>query len=164
MHETIVQFLNMSQFDTWITENPVLFVCIVALIGMSGYFFFPRVLFTYRRLKLMRQRWVWELLRGQRMSKRARNFELAEAIDDLLREWVVKGKLTHREKRRYSRGLEMALELEHGDLTPRPNVHERKRRTLGRLSADTANKFTEKMSAAAQPLKQRLSSLIAGKV
>jgi len=97
------------------------------------------------------------------MSKRARNFELAEEVDDLLRDWVTKGKLTKRDRRRMAMNLEMALELERGDLTPRPNVHERKRRALGRLSADGANKFVEKVSAAAQPLTKRLSSIIAGK-
>jgi len=131
---------------------------------MAGYFFYPRMLYTYQRLVLIRRKWVWWLLRGKHMSKRARNFELAEAIDDLLREWVNKGKMTHREKRKKLRMLELAFELEPGDLTPRPNVHERKRRALGRLSADKANKFVEKVSAAAQPLKQRLSSIIAGKV
>lgn len=164
MHETIVQFLNMSQFDTWITNNPVLFVCIGALLLMAGYFFFPRVLYLYLRLRTMRRRWQWWLLRGKSMSKRARNYELAEEVDDLLRDWVNKGKITKRDRRRMALNLEIALELERGDLTPRPNVHERKRRTLGRLSADTANKFTEKVSAAAQPLTKRLSSLISGKV
>jgi len=96
------------------------------------------------------------------MSKRARNYELAEEVDDLLRDWVTKGKLTKRDRRRMAKNLEMALELERGDLSPRPNVHERKRRTLGRLSADTANKFTEKMSATVQPIKQ-LSSILTGK-
>ena len=163
MHETIVQFLNMSQFDTWITANPVLFACIVLLMFMAGYFFYPRILYTYQRLVLIRRRWVWWLLRGKNMSKRARDGDRANRLYDWMLDEIKAGRMTHKEKRRFLRNIEMAFELEIGTMTPRPSVQERKRRALGRLSADGANKFVEKVSAAAQPITKRLSSIIAGK-
>ncbi len=163
MYETIVRLFDTSQFITWVMDNSVLSVCIAILTIIAGYFFLPFVVFIFLYLRHKRLVWKWWILRGKHMSKRARNYELAEEVDDLLRDWVTKGKLTKRDRRRMAMNLEMALELERGDLTPRPNVHERKRRALGRLSADTANKFVEKVSAAAQPITKRLSSIIAGK-
>jgi len=164
MFEAMVAYIDTSQFVKWMQLNPLLFLGILGFCLVTSYFFFPLVVSIFLYLRNKRLRWKWWILRGKQMSKRARNFELAEALDTLLAEWVTKGKLTRKEKRRYLRNLEMTFELEPGDLTPRPNVHERKRRTLGRLSADTANKFTEKVSAASQPLTKRLSSLISGKV
>ena len=162
MYETIVRLFDTSQFITWVMDNSVLSVCIAILTIIAGYFFLPLGMIIFLYLRHKRLVWKWWILRGKSMSKRARNYELAEEVDDLLRDWVTKGKLTKRDRRRMAKNLEMALELERGDLSPRPNVHERKRRTLGRLSADTANKFTEKMSATVQPIKQ-LSSILTGK-
>ncbi|SRR5260221_4884798 len=162
MYETIVRLFDTSQFNAWIIDNALLSLCIAALIFITSYFFFPFLMAILLHLRHKRRVWQWWLLRGKKMSKRARNFELAEALDTLLADWVNKGKLTRREKRRYLINLEMAFELEPGDLTPRPNAHERKRRILSRLPADKANKFVNKMSASVQPAK-RLINVLTGK-
>ncbi len=164
MYETIVRLFDTSQFNTWVFNNPVLFLCILTLGLSTGYFLFPRLMLIYLYLRHKRRLWSWQILRGKQMSKRARDQKLGERLYDFCLDEINSGRMTHKEKRRYLRNIEMAFELEPGTLIPKPSIHERKRRTLGRLSTEGASKFTEKVSAATQPLKQRLSSLIAGKV
>src|SRR5258708_12249049 len=98
MYETIVRLFDTSQFNAWIIDNALLSLCIAALIFITSYFFFPFLMAILLHLRHKRRVWQWWLLRGKKMSKRARNFDLPEALYTLLPNWFNNAKLTHTEK------------------------------------------------------------------
>lgn len=126
------------------------------LFFMGVYFFAPKLRHWALLLRRRRNYWAYQAMVGLRMSKRAKDIQVSEKIYDILLDLVKQGVLTHKDKRKYLRVLELAFDLEPGLIRPKPNGLELKRKIRSRLSAKSANIIS------LSP-RRRLAALIASK-
>ena len=135
----VLQFLDPSSFNTWAAENIIWLSALIAISAIGVYFFKPKLMFWLRLIRQRRLYWAYQALVGRKMSKRAKDMQVAEAAYDMLLDLVKKQVITGKDKRKYLRILEIAFELEPGLLRPKHSVPELKRRIRSRLSAVSAN-------------------------
>ena len=152
----ILQFLDPSSLNSWLLDNIIWTASLFFVMAVGIYFFLPLVGYQLSRLRRLRQRWVYSNKMGRMMSKRAKDCKIAKRTYDMLLDAIRAGEITHKDKRRYLRTLELAFELPPGTLRPKPAVVEIKRRIKGRLSAASAN-VTE------LPLARRLAMALSTK-
>jgi hypothetical protein len=120
-------FVNWIQVN-WVSALIVFLICLLSLNVLR-----PFIRLKIAQLRGMRLRWDYQRLMGRQMSARAKRRSIGEHLAAEIVQMMDKGIITRKEKREYLRRLEIVLELDQGDLAPKPHKKETKRRILGRL-------------------------------
>jgi hypothetical protein len=120
-------------YVVWMQENwvSVLLVFLVSLTALN--ILRPLIRWKLSQLRRIRLRWDYQRLMGRQMSTRAKRRDIGERLATEIVHLLDKGIITRKEKREYLRKLEIVLELDQGDLAPKPHKKETKKRILGRL-------------------------------